>query len=237
MSSGFTIYPLGDHAITIEFGDEINHTTNQKVLSLFHYLQSNPFQGQLDLIPAYTTLTVVYDVSQLKRHYPTTQTVYDWLEQHVLYILQTQQLKFLPTTRSVSIPVCYHQTLAPDILWLAHQHKITEDQVISLHTGTTYHVYMLGFLPGFPYMATVPEQLVTPRKNNPRKLVPAGSVGIAGNQTGIYPFASPGGWQLIGQTPIKIFDVKKKEAALLQPGDEVTFYSISLEEFNHQQQT
>ena len=237
MSSGFTIYPLGDHAITIEFGEQINHETNQQVLSLFHYLQSKPFQGLLDLIPAYTTLTVVYDVFQLKQYCQKTQTVYDWLEQRIVYILQTQQLKFSPTKRSISIPVCYHQTVAPDKQWLAGQHKITEDQVIRLHTGTTYHVYMLGFLPGFPYMAAVHEKLVTPRKNNPRKLVPAGSVGIAGNQTGIYPFASPGGWQLIGQTPIKIFDINRKEAALLQPGDEVTFYSISLEEFNHQQQT
>jgi inhibitor of KinA len=237
VSSGFTIYPLGDHAITIEFGYEINHKTNQKVLSLFHYLQTKPFKGLLDLIPAYTTLTVVYDVFQLKQHCQKAQTVYDWLEQHVVNILQTQQLKFSPTKRSVSIPVCYHPTVAPDIEWLATQHNLTTDQVISMHTGTTYHVYMLGFLPGFPYMATVPEKLVTPRKSSPRKLVTAGSVGIAGNQTGIYPFATPGGWQLIGQTPIKIFDVKKKEAALLQPGDQVTFYSISLEEFSHQQQT
>ncbi len=237
MSTGFTIYPLGDHAITIEFGYEINHKTNQQVLSLFNYLQTKPFKGLLDLIPAYTTLTVVYDVFQLHQHCQKKQTVYGWLEQHVVNILQTQQLKFSHTKRSVSIPVCYHPTVAPDIQWLAHQHELTEDQVISLHTGITYHVYMLGFLPGFPYMATVPEKLITPRKHNPRKLVPAGSVGIAGNQTGIYPFASPGGWQLIGQTPIKIFDIKKKEAALLQPGDEVTFYSISLEEFNHQQQT
>ncbi len=237
MSTGFTIYPLSDHAITIEFGDAINHETNQQVLSLFHYLQSKPFKGLLDLIPAYTTLTIVYDIFQLKQHCQKLQTVYDWFEQHVVNILQTQQLNFSNTTRSVSIPVCYHPTIAPDIEWLASQHNITTDQVISLHTGTTYHVYMLGFLPGFPYMATVNEKLITQRKNNPRKLVPAGSVGIAGNQTGIYSFASPGGWQLIGQTPIKIFDVSMKEAALLQPGDEVTFYSISLEEFNHQQQT
>lgn len=236
MSTGFTIYPLGDHALTIEFGNEINLETNQQVLALFHFLQANPFKGLKDLVPAYTALTIVYDIIQIKKHCAAEQTAYDWLEQRIVHILQTQQLKFSHTTRSVKIPVCYHPTVAPDIQWLADQNKITVEDVIRLHTGTSYHVYMLGFLPGFPYMATVHEKLVTPRKDNPRKLVPAGSVGIAGNQTGIYPFASPGGWQLIGQTPIKIFDIQKKEAALLQPGDQVTFYSISLEEFNHQKQ-
>lgn len=236
MSTGFTIYPLGDHAITIEFGNEINLDTNQNVIALFHFFQSNPFKGLKDLVPAYTTLTIVYDIIQIKKHCAATQTAYDWLEQHIVHILQTQQLQFTQITRSIKIPVCYHPTVAPDIVRLADEHKLTVDEVITLHTGTTYHVYMLGFLPGFPYMATVHEKLVTPRKDNPRKMVPAGSVGIAGSQTGIYPFASPGGWQLIGRTPIKIFDVQRKEAALLQPGDEVTFYSISLKEFNHQQQ-
>lgn len=236
MASGFTIYPLGDHAVTIEFGNEISLDTNQRVLSLFHHIKANPFQGLMDIIPAYTTVTIVYDIAEIKKRCTPTQTAYDWLEQHVTNILQTHKLQYSVATREIKIPVCYHPSLAPDIEGLAAHHHLTIDEVIGLHTSTTYHVYMLGFLPGFPYMATVHEKLITPRKSTPRKQVAAGSVGIAGNQTGIYPFASPGGWQLIGQTPLKIFDVHKAEPALLQPGDQVTFYAISLYEFNHQQQ-
>ena len=236
MTIGFTIYPLGDHAVTIEFGNEICLDTNQRVLSLFNHLKANTFLGLKDIIPAYTTVTIVYDIAEIKKQCTPTQTAYDWLEQHVTNILQTQKLQHSFATREIKIPVCYHPSLAPDIKWLAAYHHLTVNEVIVLHTSTAYHVYMLGFLPGFPYMAAVNEKLITPRKSAPRKQVAAGSVGIAGNQTGIYPFASPGGWQLIGQTPLKIFDVQKPEPALLQPGDQVIFYAISLEEFNHQQQ-
>lgn len=236
MTTGFTIYPLGDHAVTIEFGNEICIDTNQRVLSLFHHLKANTFWGLKDIIPAYTTLSIVYDIAEIKKQCTPTQTAYDWLEQHVTNILQTQKLQHSFATREIKIPVCYDPSLSPDIEWLAAHQHLTVDDVIALHTSPTYHVYMLGFLPGFPYMATVNEKLITPRKSNPRKHVAAGSVGIAGNQTGIYPFASPGGWQLVGQTPIKIFDLKKSQPVLLQPGDQVIFYAISLEEFNHQQQ-
>lgn len=236
MTTGINIYPLGDHAVTIEFGNDISFSTNQKVVALFNHLQANPFIGLVDLIPAYTTLTLVYDIVVIKQHCAVHQTAYHWVEELIWGMVQTNNLQYSFVTRIVKIPVCYHFSLAPDIVWLANHHNLTVDDVIGLHTSTTYHVYMLGFLPGFPYMATVHEKLVTPRKDNPRKLVHAGSVGIAGNQTGIYPFNSPGGWQLIGKTPLKIFDVDKKDPALLQPGDAVTFYAISLDEFNLQKQ-
>ncbi|MCY7420223.1 MAG: 5-oxoprolinase subunit PxpB [Chitinophagaceae bacterium] len=236
MTTGIDIYPLGDHAITLEFGNVINLPTNQKVVALFKHLQTNPFIGLVDLIPAYTTLTLVYDIAVINQHRAVHQTTYQWVEDLILRILQTNNLQYSFVGRTVKIPVCYHSSLAPDTEWLAHHHNLTVNEVIELHTSTTYHVYMLGFLPGFPYMATVPEKIATQRKSNPRKQVAAGSVGIAGNQTGIYPFDSPGGWQLIGQTPLKNFDVEKMDPALLLPGDAVTFYAISLDEFNLQKQ-
>jgi inhibitor of KinA len=133
------------------------------------------------------------------------------------------------------IPVCYAKTFAPDLEDLALQNKISQEEVIRIHTSATYRVYMIGFLPGFAYMGRVDERIVTPRRSQPRTMVPAGSVGIAGEQTGIYPFASPGGWNIIGQTPVALFDVKRKQPVLLQPGDEVTFYSITEHEFTNYQ--
>ncbi len=134
--------------------------------------------------------------------------------------------------RHISIPVCYDLSLAPDIEFVASQHALTTQQVIALHTSTAYRVYMIGFQQGFPYMAAVDKQIATPRKSNPRTSVPAGSVGIAGDQTGIYPFTSPGGWQLIGQTPLQMFNKNNHQPTLLQPGDEVQFYPISLSAFH-----
>lgn len=235
MATGFTINPLGDDALIIEFGDEINVETNQRVIALQQYLKINIIEGIIDIIPAYTTLTIVYNISVIKK-LSRDQIAFKWLQKTLISILQKQLIIQKNESRKLSIPVCYHPSLAPDIEWLADQHQLTTDEVISLHSSTIYQVYMLGFLPGFPYMATVNQKLATPRKSTPRKIVAAGSVGIAGNQTGIYPFASPGGWQLIGKTPISIFDINEQQPALFQPGDVVNFYPITLEEFNHLQE-
>ena len=130
------------------------------------------------------------------------------------------------------IPVCYHSSLAPDLHLLAVQLHLTTDELIRIHVATTYRVFMLGFLPGFAYMGPVDQRIVAPRHDRPRSAVPAGSVGIAGAQTGIYPMQSPGGWQLIGRTPLQLFTPHLLPPCLLQPGDEVVMYPISLDEFN-----
>lgn len=132
----------------------------------------------------------------------------------------------------IEIPVCYESEFAPDLESLAKDIDLSPDQIISLHTSTTYDVFMMGFLPGFPYLGQLPAQLECKRKAVPRKLVSAGSVGIAGKQTGIYPLDAPGGWQLIGQTPLKIFDALAEESFLMKMGDKVKFKSISAETFN-----
>lgn len=135
------------------------------------------------------------------------------------------------TGRNLKVPVCYHPTLAPDLMPLIETLQLSIEAFIALHANTSYRVYMIGFIPGFAYMGTVNEKIISPRKQNPRTIVPAGSVGIAGAQTGIYPFASPGGWQLIGRTPIQIFDANKKQTSFFMPGDTVCFEPIALEQF------
>jgi len=226
----YHMYPCGDHAVTIELGEGVDGAINQKVISLFTYLKKQALKGVKDIIPAYHTVTIVYDTALLKKEIQAP-TVYEWICEEIGKLINSFIPDTLDTARTVRIPVCYDLSLAPDLVSLADLHKISVDEVIQLHTATNYRVYMIGFLPGFAYMGSVHEKIITPRKAKPRTLVPAGSVGIAGEQTGIYPFDSPGGWQLIGQTPVTMFDVTKEAPCLLQPGDEVKFYPITLTEF------
>ena len=223
------VYPCGDHAVTAVLGEGIEEAVSNKVISLFEHLRSLSLTGIKDIIPAYNTLMVVYDPAMIAKNgaASVSEKMCRWLQQEIGNC-QSRTIK----TQKKNIPVCYHESLAPDIVSLAALHNIGVEEVISLHTGKSYRVYMLGFLPGFAYMGSVPEKLVTPRKSSPRSKVPAGSVGIAGEQTGIYPFESPGGWQLIGQTPLQMFDANREMPAYLQPGDEVIFQAISLSEFN-----
>ncbi len=227
MTASYKIYPCGDHAITIELGDSIDVAVNNKVISLFNHLKSEPVEGVKDIIPSYHTVTVVYDLLLLKKkHAFVFQQMHDWL-----YRSAEACSAVITHARQVRIPVYYDTSYTADISFIAEQHGLSADEVISIHASKTYRVYLIGFLPGFAYMGTVDPRIATPRKTSPRVLVPAGSIGIAGEQTGIYPFDSPGGWQLLGQTPLSIFDITKPQPCLLQPGDEVQFYSITIDEF------
>lgn len=225
----YRIYPCGDHAVTLELGDTISIPVNEKVITVFHYLQSRQIPGVKDIIPAYHTITLVYDLQYLKMKYPH-ENIFERVKKE-LENLVAAATKSSTSSREISIPVCYDVSVAPDLISLAEKSKLTIEEVIQLHSAASYRVYMIGFLPGFAYMGKVDEQIQAPRKAKPRTVVPAGSVGIAGEQTGIYPFHSPGGWQLIGQTPIQLFDTKKEMPCYLQPGDTVKFYSIDLTEF------
>lgn len=231
MPSAFRIYPCGDYAITIELGDRIDKEINQKAISLSHLLASQQKEGIKDIIPSYHTVTIVYDLSLLKKNNPAKpiyENMHDWLLQSV-----KDNSDFTSETRLIKIPVCYDILLVSDIAFIAEQHGLSVDDVINIHTSKTYRVYLVGFLPGFAYMGSVDNRIATPRKSSPRISVPAGSVGIAGEQTGIYPFDSPGGWQIVGQTPLQVFNVNDQLPCLLNPGDEVQFYSISMEEFKN----
>jgi len=229
----YHMYPCGDHALTIEMGDAIDPVINQKVISLFHQLKKNKIDGVKDIIPAYHSLTLVYDTAYLKNKVKTS-TVYEWICKQIESTLDNIGFVDAENIRQISIPVCYDEILAPDLFELAAMHQLSVDDLIEIHSSSPYRVFMIGFLPGFAYMGSVDPRIATPRKISPRTKVPAGSVGIAGEQTGIYPFDSPGGWQLIGRTPVKMFDVQRSEPCFLQPGDEVRFYPITLHEFEKQ---
>ncbi len=231
LTNPYQLLSSGDHAITVSFGNTIDAHLNQLVINLFDDLQANPIAGVTDLIPAYASLTIVYDIVVVRQN-GHEQPASNWMKAEVERRLSASNIAERPAGSLKRIPVCYDDTLAPDLDYVAATHDLTTREVIQLHTSEVYRVYMLGFLPGFPYLATVHPKIATPRKPKPRKLVPAGSVGIAGEQTGIYALPSPGGWQLIGQTPVQMFSASGTQPVSLSPGDQVQFYPISLPEFN-----
>ena len=226
----YRIFSLGDSAITVDFGNCIDETISKEVIRRFNQLQQQPFPGMIEAVPAYSSLTIHYDMLALKKKGTEGLTIFQWVEQQLLERLNQLAEHSAPKERLIKIPVCYEKDFAPDIQQLASAKNISVDEVIETHLSKTYKVYMLGFLPGFTYMGEVAEKIVIPRKPQPVNII-AGSVGIAGKQTGIYPLTSPGGWQIIGRTPVKLFDVKRDEPALLRAGDTVQFYSISKNEF------
>ena len=226
----YRIFSLGDAAATIDFGNCIDESVNREVIARFNQLQQHPLPGMIEAVPAYSSLTVYYDLVMLRKKVSPHQTVFDWMKQQVeerlLQPVQQNQI----TESLIKIPVCYDEEFAMDIQQLAAAKNISVDEVIQIHIVKQYKVYMLGFLPGFPYMGEVDEKIAMPRKPQPVN-ISEGSVGIAGKQTGIYPMASPGGWQIIGRTPLKLFDAGREEPTLLKTGDRVQFYSISKNEF------
>lgn len=216
MGNNYSIVPLNETAALVSFGSSIDVNVNEKVISLHWALSKSQFEGFIESVPAYSSLAIFY-------HRPAHfDTVREFLEE--LKISEES----VRSTESVVVPVLYD---GDDLEFVAQQHHLSMDQVISIHTSISYRVFMLGFLPGFPYMGTVDDRIATARRSSPRTVVPAGSVGIAGKQTGIYPQSSPGGWQLVGRTPLKIFDAKKESPCLLKPGDLVKFYSIAKDQF------
>ena len=231
LTSSYQISSLGDSALLIQFSNTIDEAINKQVLFLFQQLKDAklPFT---DIVPAYSSIAVHYNVLKLRT---SKSTAFDNAKTLLEPFLATDKIFHATSQRQVVIPVCYAEKFAPDIAALATQKNIAVEEIVRLHTKTFYHVYMIGFLPGFAYMGKVDEKIATPRRSQPRTSVPAGSVGIAGEQTGIYPLASPGGWNIIGRTPLNIFDASKEDAALFQPGDAVSFYSITEDEFENYQ--
>jgi inhibitor of KinA len=238
----YRIFSLGDSAITLDFGNVIDETINRKIIALFHSLNEEPLPDMLEAVPAYSSLTVYYDVFKLKKSATPNVTVWEWMKSQLEKRLQEPLTEEDSLSRSVKIPVCYDKEFALDIDEIASTKNISVEEIIQIHISKTYRVYMLGFLPGFPYMGETDERIKMPRKIQPRQRVEAGSVGIAGKQTGIYPLASPGGWQVIGRTPLKLFEVHPKthedtvydkSICFLHPGDEVIFHSISKDEFEN----
>ena len=228
----YRIFPLGDAAITVDFGNVIDETINRKVQALFYQLLDDPLTGMIEAVPAYSSVTIYYDVYTIGKILPGGKTVYEFMVEQMNERLKQPFSETDTVSRLVNIPVCYEKEFAPDIEELAKEKNISVDEVIRIHTSKQYQVYMLGFLPGFAYMGKVDERIIIPRKPQP-VTVAAGSVGIAGKQTGIYPLASPGGWQIIGRTPLMLFDAMKGEPTFLKTGDTVQFIPITKNEFEN----
>lgn len=218
------IYRFSETAIVLEWENEMNHAIHSAIQSFNGWLLQNPFEGIIETVPAYHTLTIFYQPRQGMSIFLLIQ---DCWERYELDTIQTS----LECPKTLFIPVCYDSEFGPDLEVVAQIHGISIEEVIEIHQKTVYSVYMMGFLPGFPYMGAVDAAIATPRKPTPRALVEAGSVGIAGNQTGIYPLDSPGGWQIIGRTPLRLFDREKADPFLFKTGDDVQFYSISKEAY------
>jgi len=228
----YSITPLGDSALTVDFGNIISDEMHSKVLLLIQALEKAGLPDIIDVVPAYSSVSVFYDgIALLKRH--NNKSAFGFMSEQMEALLSQSVKTDVADFRFIEVPVCYSRKYGLDLVEISEQTKLSVDEIIHLHTAKTYKVYMIGFLPGFAYMGNVDESIAVPRKPEPRTKIEAGCVGIAGKQTGIYPLASPGGWQIIGRTPIKLFDTKKDEPVFFRAGDEVQFYSITENEFDN----
>ena len=212
----------GDRALVVEFGDKIEEEVNSKIRSLTVAIEQEGIVGINETIPTYRSLMVIYDpmIMELARLIEAIKSI----------ISRMHELK-LPDAKVIEIPTLYGGEYGPDIEFVADHNKITIDEVIKIHTDNEYLIYMIGFTPGFPYLGGMSDKIQAPRLQNPRTKIPFGSVGIAGKQTGIYPVESPGGWQLIGRTPVKLYDPCRKEPVLLNAGDYIKFVQIDEDEY------
>lgn len=219
-----TISPVGDRAISIDFGQVIDPTINRHIRQTIERIKELQLEGIIELVPTYCALLVEYD-AMLYSYSEICNITEPTLEEGM-----TNTTNELVTV--VEVPTVYGGEFGPDLSFVASHNHLSEDEVISIHSGTDYLVYMLGFIPGFTYLGGMDPRIATPRLSSPRTLIPAGSVGIAGEQTGTYPSDSPGGWQIIGRTPVTMYDMSKAQAALLNAGDYVRYVPIDESEFH-----
>jgi len=213
---------MGDRGLLLEFGDEISREINEKVRRMALAVQAEAIEGIIETVPTYRSLLIIYN--------PVILPIED-LKKRLKKIEGGLQTTPLPEPKLTRIPVVYGGIYGPDLEEVAKYLHVSPEEVIQLHCSKPYLIYMIGFMPGYPYMGELPQALVTPRLKTPRLLVPKGSVAIAQRQTGIYSMESPGGWQILGRTPVEMFDPEKDPPSLLQMGDFVQFYQISEKEF------
>lgn len=217
--------PLGDSALVIAIGDEVDDGTIAQVRGVADALRTAQLPGVIDVVPAFASVTICYDIAHTG--------AYAAFESRVLE-LATAAAESAPKASSaqlIEIPVCYGGDFGPDLPAVAGQAGATPAEVTEWHSGVEYRVHAIGFVPGFAYLGGLPRRLQMPRRASPRQVVAAGSVGIGGLQTGVYPAETPGGWNIIGRTPLVMFDLKREQPALLRAGDRVKFRAISREEF------
>ncbi|QBB71397.1 5-oxoprolinase subunit PxpB [Pseudolysobacter antarcticus] len=236
-SNAPSLEALGDSALIVRFGDRLDARINAQVHRAAALLAAANLAGVREIVPAYASLTVHYDPAFFS-HDDSAQidvSPFARIGERLLVLLHDSRDEILQTTRLIEIPVCYGAEFGPDLADVAAHAGLSEAEVVALHSTSTYRVAMLGFAPGFPYLFGLNESLHLPRRATPRTRVPAGSVAIGGQQTGIYPGELPGGWHLIGRTPLHLFDAARASPALLAPADEVRFIAIDADEFAHLQ--
>ena len=218
------ISPVGDCAISIDFGQVIDPKINRHIRQTIERIQELNLEGIIELVPTYCALLVQYD-AMLYSYADMCNIIEPTFSESVTNSDNE-------TVTVIEIPTVYGGEFGPDLGFVASHNNLSEEEVIAIHSGTDYLVYMLGFIPGFTYLGGMDPRIATPRLSSPRTLIPAGSVGIAGEQTGTYPSDSPGGWQIIGRTPVTMYDMSKEEAALLSAGDYVRYVPIDEQEYN-----
>jgi len=224
--------PLGDSALMLTVGDKVNESTHRQVQSVWRSLSAAPLPGVSEVTPAYTTVTVFYDAGRAVEAGAPEDGIVEWLTAQLRQRIKNPPKAGRPAKpRAVEIPVCYGGEYGPDLGRVAAQARLFPEEVVRRHTAAKYLVHLIGFAPGFPYLGGLPRELATPRHAKPRMAVPAGSVAIGGEQTGIYPQITPGGWNLIGCTPLRLFRPEAEPPVWLQAGDEVRFKAVTAEEF------
>jgi inhibitor of KinA len=212
----------GDRGLLVEFGDKIDPEINKKIREISIALEKMPIEGVVETVPTYRSILIFYDPAM---------TSPDCLQEGILGLEKKTAEVTIPPPQIIEIPVVYGGEYGPDLEFVAKHNGLTPEEVIEIHTSGSYLIYMLGFTPGFPFLGGLSERLFTPRLRTPRAVVPAGSVGIANNQTGIYPIDSPGGWQLIGKTPVRLYQPDREEPILLKPGNVLKFKKITDQEY------
>lgn len=216
-------FPLGDTAVVVEFGTLIGQAAHEQVRLLSLYLDEHPMQGMIEYVPSYTTVTVFYNPGLLR---------YDEAQARLeIAVAQSLHMKLECNIRTVDIPVCYGGSFGPDLNEVAAINQLSPDEVVHIHSSGEYVVYLLGFAPGFPFLGGMSKRIAAPRRSTPRLAIPSGTVGIAGLQTGMYPIVTPGGWQLIGRTPVPLFRPDMNPPTLLRAGDRIRFLPITEEEY------
>lgn len=214
---------VGDEGLLVEYGDAIDPEINRKVRVMAAALKQKPLEHVREVIPTYRSLLICYD---------SLHTGPRRVQEHLARLEEDLERIEIPPPRTVTIPVCYGGELGPDLEFVCGHTGLSQEEVVSRHSGADYQIYMIGFTPGFPFLGGMDPALATPRLETPRTLVPAGSVGIANQQTGVYPIDSPGGWRLIGRTPLRLFDPGRDDPFLYRAGDRIRFEPISRREYD-----
>ncbi|WP_210469902.1 5-oxoprolinase subunit PxpB [Sporosarcina sp. 6E9] len=223
-----TMKPLGDSALIVQLGEGIYPSIHEKVSYLSLLIEENPFEGFIEAVPAYNNLTIYYNpyivyLSQTNR----TLTPFQQVSTHLKTLTERIGDKPLLKKSVVELPVIYGGEFGPDLEYVAKSNNLSIEEVIQIHSENEYLVYMIGFAPGFPFLGGMDKRIATPRKETPRLTIPSGSVGIAGKQTGVYPLETPGGWQIIGRTPLDLFLPDMSPPTLLEAGDKIRFMPVS----------